>query len=225
MKLRSLARGATLTTAALLFATPAATTVHAAEAPACAKEQLAYLEAEDKAHAADKDADAAAVQAAFDQAERDRATLHQTTDHIVGLADAIDSLAYSASKRVATEETELKELQKEYDAAVNATDDARKARDASDAAGVADAAEKAVAAARRSRQVAKHADMTSYKRVDLMIRLVEKDAVAARKATTAKDYDSLKEKAQQSQANARAAHDAVPAARSELKTCLSNATK
>ncbi|MEV7380755.1 hypothetical protein [Streptomyces lydicus] len=54
--------------------------MHAAEAPACAKEQLAYMDAEDKAFAADKDADAA--QDALSQAERDRETLIHTDEHI-----------------------------------------------------------------------------------------------------------------------------------------------
>jgi hypothetical protein len=212
MKSRSLAWG-TLTAAVLLLAAPAVTTVHAAEPVACAKEQLAYLDAEDKLVSADDDAQRA-------QADLDRATSHvnvvqRTTDHINDLSVAMDSFVdiYSTNEQ----------LRKERNGVITAGGDAGKAQQTGDAAAVADAADRAVAAANRFAQAApdEAQRMTFlYKRFSGLVRTVHDDADQARKATSAKEYDAAKNKAEQAQKDARSAHDATPAARDALKACL-----
>jgi hypothetical protein len=212
MKSRSLAWG-TLTASVLLLAAPAVTTVHAAEPLACAKEQLAYLDAEDTLVSADDDAQRA--QADLDRAASDVNVLQQTADHINDLSLAMDPFVEMYSNN--------QQLRKERNGVITAAGDARKAQQTGDAAAVADAADRAVAAAYRFDQAApdEAKRMTFlYDRFSGLVREVHDDAGEARKATSAKEYDAAKNKAEQAQKDARSAHDATPAARDALKACL-----
>ncbi|ARF53235.1 hypothetical protein [Streptomyces gilvosporeus] len=210
MMLRSLARGTTTLAAVLLLTAPVATTVHAAEAPACAKEQLAYMDAEDKASATDKEADAA--QDALSQSERDRQTLNQTDEHLYNLTYAMDRLIRN------------NEQVKSRNVVIKAAEAAAEGMDRGDAATVADAADKAEAAGKQFLKDTQSGHPMEFDRVESLVYAVGRDAAAARKATAAKDYGTLKEKAQQSRDRARSAQDAVAPARADLKTCLKKAT-
>ncbi|MGG2463844.1 hypothetical protein ACO0M4_29310 [Streptomyces sp. RGM 3693] len=213
--LRSLARGTTTLAAVLLLTAPVAATVHAAEAPACAKEQLAYMDAEDKASAADKDADAA--QDALSQSARDRQTLNQTDEHLYALSYAMDRL-------LAPGNSNAQQL-KSRNVVIKAADAAADGVDRGDAAVVADEADKATAAGKQFLKDTSGGHPFEVARVQALVDTVGKDAAAARKATTAKeDYDTLKAKAQQSRTSARSAQDAVAPARADLKTCLKKTT-
>ncbi|WP_405658110.1 hypothetical protein OG379_00590 [Streptomyces sp. NBC_01166] len=57
-----------------------------------------------------------------------------------------------------------------------------------------------------------------------MAERLKADAVEARKATTAKDRATLAQNVTTTSTDARTAHDALPAVRTDLKTCLQKAT-
>ncbi|MET9958082.1 hypothetical protein ABZ128_03180 [Streptomyces sp. NPDC006326] len=204
MNLRTLARNAAATTAVLLVGAPlATTTAQAAEAPACAKETLAYMEADDKAADADRAVDSA--QDAVAQSERDQQTLNQTVEHINDLYRAVTA-GGSGPLDPATQAHEA--LLK-----------ARKAAEEGDAAGVADAADSAAAAGRQYLKA-----VPGVEPVEIATEDVEKDAPAARKATTAKDLTANRQKLEQAKKDAATASEAVLPARTAVKTCLQNAT-
>ena len=221
MMKRSLTRGTALAAALIVLGGVAAGTAHAAEAPACAKEQLAFLEAEDKATTADNNADAARTK--LDQANNDQKKLEQTAESLQGTSRSVQELF-----RQLQEETKVL-TQAEYDD-VNAI---RKAEydmydkvEASDAAGVADIADKAVAAAERilKKTPEDYKNTIPFINAQGWTERLKDNAVEARKATTAKDRTTLAQNVTTAGTDARTAHEAVPPVRADLKTCLQNAT-
>ncbi|MFC8593226.1 hypothetical protein [Streptomyces atroolivaceus] len=97
---------------------------------------------------------------------------------------------------------------------------------ASDAAGVADIADKAVTRAERIlKKVPKdYQGGMKFRTAQGWTERLKTNAVEARKATTAKDRTTLAQTLTTTTADARTAHEAVPPARTNLKTCLQNAT-
>nr|WSS66280.1 hypothetical protein OG284_36205 [Streptomyces sp. NBC_01177] len=221
MMKRSLTRVTALAAALLALGGVGAGTAQAAEAPACAKEQLAFLEAEDKATTADNNADAARTK--LDQANNDQKKLEQTADTLRDTARSVEELFELLMMK-----TEVLTQADADDAnAINKAEfEMYDKVKASDAAGVADIADKAAAAAERilKKTPEDYKNSVSFDNAQGWTERLKTSAGEARKATTAKDRTTLAQNVTTASTDARTAHDAVPPARTDLKTCLQKAT-
>ncbi|MGW5926996.1 hypothetical protein ACWF2L_12175 [Streptomyces anulatus] len=217
---RSLTRGTALAAALLALGGVAAGTAQAAEAPACAKEQLAFLDAEDKATTADNNADAARTK--LDGANNDQKKLEQTADDYDKTLSSLQSLfLLMQMNNAALTQAEFDDINMIRKNAVQM----RSKVDAGDAAGVADLADTAVAAAERIlKKTPENAKGSHFGSARDWTTRLKASAVEARKATTAKDRKPLAENLTTATTNARTAHEAVPSVRADLKTCLEKAT-
>ena len=221
MMKRSLTRVTALAAALLALGGVAAGTAHAAGAPACAKEQLAYLEAEDKATTADNGADAA--RAKVDQANKDQKKLEQTGESLDEAAESVQSLLVRLVRIEAdfVKQADFDDASQIHKAEIEMYDKI----EASDAVRVADIADKAATTAERIlKKVPEKYRVMEYHTAEGWTERLKTNAVEARKATTAKDRTTLAQTLTTATADARTAHEAVPPARAKLKTCLQNAT-
>lgn len=208
MMKRSLTRGAALAAALLALGGAAAGTAQAAEAPACAKEQLAYLEAEDKATTADNNADAARTK--LDAANNDQKKLEQIEDTLDKTGDSLQRLfeVVDRTEKDVLTQAEFDDLRAIHKAAFEVSPKI----EASDAAGVADIADKAVAAAERILNKVPEDSRGSFEYHDAKgwTERLKSNAVDARQATGAKDRTALAQDLTTAGNDARTAHEAVP---------------
>lgn len=221
MMKRSLARRTAFVAALIMLGGVAAGTAQAAEAPACAKEQLAYLDAEDKAAAADNNA--AEARAKLDRANKDQKKLTETSVTLNRVEDALRGLFNPVlDNGMKWTEADYKDYRTVHDAATAVFNQS----DASNAVGVADLADKAIAPTERilSKVPKNRRGFPGFMKAQSWLDELKVNAVDARKATTAKDRTILTQKVSTATTDSRTAHDAVAPARADLKTCLKKAT-
>ncbi|HEY8982462.1 MAG TPA: hypothetical protein VIU15_23100 [Streptomyces sp.] len=203
---------AAVTTAILLLAAPAGV-AHADEPPACAAENLAWLDAEDQAAAQSEELDAA--KAALADAQRDADTLTRVTNTLGTLVEAFRTpRTYDLFKLTLAD---LSRLYKPHS-------DARLAASQRNAAGVADAVQQGADVAQRLYDAVPSNISGSVQgsHVKYFIDNTKKAVAEARDAVLAAEVPARTDAVNQAQEDLTLAIDAVTPARAAYKTCLQN---